>query len=174
MDDLKKRVLEALEQAVFNETDTDAAMIRGAAACVVGGDLELTKIRDAEWVQSILDANPEVSAAAAKIEREIAQRVEKERPYWDGMPAETVGEQFPSDNLVQELLEVRANIKLEGYGRHRGAFADGLLAGRLDATEDALRLALKHLDVSPRKRYIVEHVLGQKGQTWIIDPNFKV
>ncbi|MNF23829.1 hypothetical protein D3C85_98670 [compost metagenome] len=81
--------------------------------------------------------------------------------YWALMPAETQGEPSPTDRLVQELLEVRANIKLEGHGRHRGAFADGLLAGRLDATEDALRFALKHLDVSPRKRYIVEHVLGQ-------------
>lgn len=82
--------------------------------------------------------------------------------YWALMPTETPGDPSPEDCLVQELLEVRANIKLEGYGRRDdGDYDDGHLAGRFHTTEQALRLALKHLDVSPRKRYIVEHVLGQ-------------
>lgn len=86
----------------------------------------------------------------------------EEQAYWDGMPEETLGEPSPADCLVQGLLEARANIKSEGYGRcGDNDYADGYLAGRAHGIEQALRLALRLLDVSPRKRYIVEHVLGQ-------------
>lgn len=82
--------------------------------------------------------------------------------YWALMPAETPGEPSPADCLVQGLLEARVNIKLEGYGqRDDNDYADGYLAGRVHGIEQALRQALRYLDVSPHKRYIVEHVLGQ-------------
>lgn len=88
--------------------------------------------------------------------------LDADEAYWALMPAETQGEPSPSDCLVQGLLEARANIKLEGYGRGGdNDYADGYLAGRAHGIEQALRLALRLLDVSPRKGYIVEHVLGQ-------------
>lgn len=88
--------------------------------------------------------------------------LDADEAYWALMPAETQGEPSPADCLVQGLLDARANIKLEGYGRcGDNDYADGYLAGSTHGIEQALRLALRRLDVSPRKRYIVEHVLCQ-------------
>lgn len=92
--------------------------------------------------------------------------LDPDRAYWEAMPPETPGEPSPADCLAQELLEALADIKLDGYGRRDdGDYSDGVLAGRLHATDCALRLVLKSLELSPRKRYIVENVLSKDAQT---------
>lgn len=79
--------------------------------------------------------------------------------YWELMPPESSGEPSEADSFVQELLQVRKGIKLEGFGGDD----DHSLAGRFYATEDALRIALKHLSLSPRTRYIAAHALSEKA-----------
>ncbi|WFG00322.1 hypothetical protein [Aeromonas caviae] len=85
--------------------------------------------------------------------------------YWALMPAETPGDPSPADCLVQELLEARVNIKSEGYGsRNDNDYCNGYLAGRVQSIDLSLRIVLRRLDVSPRQRYIAEHVLGQTAK----------
>lgn len=89
----------------------------------------------------------------------------EERVYWDDMPEETLGEPSPVDKLAQALLETRANIIMEIKSRRFDeVFEDGILVGQLDATVRALMLAVEHLDLSPRKRYVAMHVLRKGNQ----------
>lgn len=87
----------------------------------------------------------------------------EEQAYWDGMPDEAPGLTSPADNLAQALLEARVNIIMEIKGRRfDGDFEDGILIGQLAATVSALKAAVEHLEISPRQRYVVTHVL-KKG-----------
>lgn len=89
----------------------------------------------------------------------------EDQAYWDGMPEETPGVPSPADNLAQALLEARVNIIMEIKGRRFDEdFEDGILAGQLDATVRSLTLAVEHLELSPRQRYVVTHALKRGTQ----------
>lgn len=89
----------------------------------------------------------------------------EDQAYWDGMPEETPGVPSPADNLAQALLEARVSIIMEIKGRRFDEdFEDGILAGQLDATVRSLTLAVEHLELSPRQRYVVTHVLKRGTQ----------
>lgn len=89
----------------------------------------------------------------------------EDQAYWDGMPEETPGVPSPADNLAQALLEARVNIIMEIKDRRFDEdFEDGILAGQLDATVRSLTLAVEHLELSPRQRYVVTHVLKRGTQ----------
>ncbi|MFM5361615.1 hypothetical protein ACET98_11030 [Aeromonas veronii] len=82
--------------------------------------------------------------------------------YWAMMPSETPGDPSLADLIIQDLLDARLDIKLEGYGsRNDNDYCNGYLAGRFQSIDLSLRIVLRRLDVSPRQRYIAEHVLGQ-------------
>jgi hypothetical protein len=89
----------------------------------------------------------------------------EDQAYWDGMPEETPGEPSRADKLVQALLEARVNIIMKIKDRHFDEdFEDGILVGQLDATVKALAMALEHLELSPRRRYVAENVLKKGSQ----------
>lgn len=89
----------------------------------------------------------------------------EEQAYWDGMPEETPGVPSPADNLAQALLEARVSIIMEIRGRHFDEdFEDGILVGQLAATVRSLTLTVEHLELSPRQRYVVTHVLKRGTQ----------
>ena len=99
------------------------------------------------------------------METEDDMMTPEDQAYWDGMPEETPGVPSPADNLAQALLEARVNIIMEIKGRRFDEdFEDGILAGQLDATVRSLTLAVEHLELSPRQRYVVTHALKRGTQ----------
>lgn len=99
------------------------------------------------------------------METEDDMMTPEDQAYWDGMPEETPGVPSPADNLAQALLEARVNIIMEIKDRRFDEdFEDGILAGQLDATVRSLTLAVEHLELSPRQRYVVTHVLKRGTQ----------
>ncbi|WGY77549.1 hypothetical protein [Aeromonas caviae] len=89
----------------------------------------------------------------------------EEQAYWDGMPPEAPGLPSPADTLAQRLLEARANIIMAIRGRpSEEDFEVGILHGQLYATVRSLTLAVEHLELSPRQRYVVTHVLKKGSQ----------
>lgn len=99
------------------------------------------------------------------METEDDMMTPEDQAYWDGMPEEAPGEPSCADQLVQELLEARVNIIMAIKDRHFDEdFEDGIFVGQLDATVKALAMALEHLELSPRRRYVAENVLKKGNQ----------